>query len=110
LSVKAHPKFRRKDNDIESTEFLTISQAVLGHKVTIETMYGNKEVIFPEGCQDGQRITIKGCVIIVFMKGIHRIQPMSMEKGDHIVVARVKVPKTLTLTQRKLFEEIARSE
>lgn len=33
-----------------------------------------------------------------------------MEKGDHIVIARVKVPKTLTPTQRRLFEEIAKSE
>lgn len=64
LSVKAHPKFRRKGLDIESTEFLTISQAVLGHKATVETMYGNKEIVFPPGCQDGQRIPIKGIVTI----------------------------------------------
>ena len=60
--MKAHPKFRKKGNDIEATEFLTISQAVLGHKETVETMYGNKDIAFPAGCQDGQRISIKGSV------------------------------------------------
>lgn len=42
FAVKPHPKFRRKGLDIESTEFLTISQAVLGHKAKISTLNGNR--------------------------------------------------------------------
>lgn len=53
---------------------------------------------------------LKETYLSLLLKGIHKIQPMSMEKGDHIVVARIKVPKTLTAAQRQLFEEIAKSE
>lgn len=42
VNVKPHAKFIRKGLNLIITQPITISQAVLGSKVEVETPYGNK--------------------------------------------------------------------
>lgn len=44
VNVKPDSYFQRKDYDIYTTAYLTISEAVLGHKVEVKTLYGNQSV------------------------------------------------------------------
>jgi molecular chaperone DnaJ len=64
---------------------VTISQAALGGKKKIETIWGPKEIDIPSGAQDGAQITLAG-------SGIET----TFGKGDHIVVTRILIPKKLT--------------
>lgn len=40
VNVKSDPYFRREDFDIYTTAYLNISEAVLGTKVNVKTIYG----------------------------------------------------------------------
>jgi DnaJ-class molecular chaperone len=39
---------------------MTISQAVLGSKLSVDTVWGKREIKVSEGSPDGLQITIKG--------------------------------------------------
>lgn len=58
--VEKHPKLRKNGPNIESTEWLTISQAALGTKKTVSTLWGDKQVAIDAGTQDGDKITLRG--------------------------------------------------
>lgn len=64
MSVEKHPRFRKNGPNIETTEWLTISQAALGGKRKVETVWGEKDIKIEPGTQDGEKITIKGEVKI----------------------------------------------
>lgn len=58
-----HPSFRKIGTNIESTEWITISQAALGGKKSVETIWGKREMGVSEGTQDGTRVVLKGEVV-----------------------------------------------
>jgi molecular chaperone DnaJ len=87
-------------DDIHSTEWITISQAALGANRIIDTVWGKKEVKVPEGSQDGSNLILKGDVIINLSKGVHLLK----NKGNHVILLRVKIPTKLNDKQRKIFQ------
>lgn len=68
LSVGRHPRFRKAGEDIHSTEWLTISQAALGTSRAVETVWGRRELVVPQGAQDGQSLVLKGEVGLVGLR------------------------------------------
>ena len=95
--VKDHPLFERDGKDIYLTLPITITEAVLGAKIDIPTLYGNVKLTIPAGSSTGDRHRLKG-------KGIESIQ--SHVKGDMYVILDVVIPKKLSKEQKKLFEEL----
>ena len=53
ISVKPHPYFNLKGFDIHTDKLITISQAVLGGSVDVETLYGKKSVKIMPGTASG---------------------------------------------------------
>jgi molecular chaperone DnaJ len=53
VKIKPHSYFKREQFDIHTTNFITISQAVLGGKVKIRTLYGDVNVNIDPGTNDG---------------------------------------------------------
>lgn len=100
FAVKDHPLFKRDDNDIYIELPLTITEAVLGCKKEIPTIYGNVVLTIPDGSQSGDKHRLKG-------KGVE--SPNSLRKGDMYVVVQVVTPKKLTRDQKKLFEELQKT-
>lgn len=95
--VKDHPLFERDDKDIYLRLPITITEAVLGAKLEIPTLYGNVKLSIPAGSNSGDRHRLKG-------KGIESISGRS--KGDMYVVLDVIIPNKISKEQKKLFEEL----
>ena len=98
FKVKSHPLFERDENDIYLELPITISEAALGCKKEIPTLYGNVKLTIDGGANTGDRHRLKG-------KGVEDLH--SGSKGDMYVILNVVIPEKLDRKQKKLFEELA---
>lgn len=98
VRVQPHRFFRRKKNDIHCEVPLSLSQAVLGAKIKVKTVQGNKvQLNVPKGTQDGTTFRLTGL-------GVENCHT----KGDQLVTVRVKIPENLTDEEVELMEEFSR--
>ena len=97
FKVKDHPLFQRDDNDIYLVLPITITDAVLGAKVDVPTLYGTVTLTIPAGSKTNDKHRLKG-------KGVSDVN--SGRKGDMYVILDIQVPKKLTRDQKKLFEQL----
>lgn len=95
--VAEHKFFVRDENDIYIEAPITITEAVLGCKKEIPTLYGNVTLTIPAGSESGEKHRIKG-------KGINN--ESTHRKGDMYIVLKIVTPKKLTKEQKKLLEEL----
>ena len=95
----APSKYYKRDGIHVFTE-LEISpvQAVMGDTITIKTLDGGKEIEIPSGSQHGDPIKIKGA-------GVPSISRPS-QRGDHIVILRIKTPTKLSEEERNLYSKL----
>ena len=96
--VKEHELYERVDNDIYLELPITITDAVLGCKKEIPTLYGNVKLTIPSGASTGDKHRLKG-------KGVEDLHTGS--KGDMYVVINVVIPTKLDRNQKKLFEDLS---
>ena len=101
VRIRPDERFVRDGNDIVSTVELTVTQAALGATLTVPTLDGQQEVGFEAGTQPGEIRVLRG-------KGMPVLQ--SFGRGDHRILVNVLVPRHLTDEQRRLLEDLARSE
>jgi molecular chaperone DnaJ len=102
VHVKPHPRFKREGNNILSSEHISFSQAVLGDKISIQTIDGHVFMKIPEGTQSGEIFRIKG-------KGVPQLG-RSSSKGDQMVKVIVDIPKNPTREQKRIIEELKKSD
>ena len=95
--VKEHEYYKRDGNDIYLEIPLTITEAVLGCKKVIPTLYGNVSLNIPSGINNLDKQRIKG-------KGIKNESTGST--GNMYLIFKVLTPKKLSRDQKKLFEEL----
>ena len=96
--VREHDYYQRSDDDIYIELPLTITEAVLGTKKEVPTLYGNVDLTIPAGTQNGDKMRLRG-------KGIENLS--SKRKGDMYVITKVIIPEKLSRDQKKLFEELS---
>lgn len=99
--VKDHELFMRDGDDIYLELPITITEAVLGCKKDIPTLYGNVKLTVPEGSSSGDKHRLKG-------KGIENVR--SGENGNMYVILRIVIPKKLSRDQKKLFEKLSETD
>lgn len=97
FQVSEHEYFKRDGDDIYLTVPITITEAILGCKKDIPTLYGNVKLTIPEGSESGDKHRLKG-------KGIENVR--SGVNGNMYVILRIIVPKKLSRDQKKLFEKL----
>jgi molecular chaperone DnaJ len=97
FTVSEHDYFVRDENDIYIEAPITITEAVLGCKKEIPTLYGNITLTIPSGSESGDKHRIKG-------KGINN--EATHKKGDMYIVLKIVTPKKLSKDQKKLLEEL----
>jgi DnaJ-class molecular chaperone len=85
ISVRPHPVFRRKGNDIEIDLPLTLYEAVLGAKVEVPTISGRVSLTVPKGSTTGKVLRLRG-------KGV---KPARGTAGDQHVIIKVVLPETI---------------
>ncbi len=101
FNVREHEYYKRDEDDIYIELPLTITEAVLGIKKEIPTLYGNVDLTIPSGTQSGDKMRLRG-------KGIENVN--TKRKGDMYVITKVIIPEKLTRDQKKLFEELSMTD
>jgi len=101
VHVRSHEKFVRQGKDILSQEEIPFSLAALGGKIEVETIDGPLILKIPSGTQPGETFRIKG-------RGAIELQGRA--RGNHLVKIKVKIPKSLSREQKRIIEELSRSE
>ena len=97
FKVSNHEYFVRDEDDIYIEAPITITEAILGCKKEIPTLYGNVTLTIPSGSESGDKHRIKG-------KGINN--ETMHHKGDMYIVLKIVTPKKLSREQKKLLEEL----
>ena len=94
LHVEPHAYFRREGNDILLEAPLSLPEAVLGTKIDVPTLAGDRGAVrIPPGTSSGARLRLRG-------KGV--------AGGDMYIVIKVVVPAAADARSRELIEEFAR--
>ncbi len=99
--VDEHEYFVRNNDDIYLEVPLTLTEAILGCKKVIPTLYGNVKLNVSAGTNSGDRQRIKG-------KGVNN--KYRRHKGDMYVVFKVYTPKKLSREQKNLIEKLNKTD
>ncbi len=98
FEVEPHPYYKRRGNNLQITCTINPLEAILGVTRHVVNAYGNRvKVNIPPGTQHGTRLRLKG-------------QGVQTEKdaGNLYVRVEIKVPESLSETQRSILEDAAR--
>ena len=98
ISVKKHPYFNRKEDDIYIDVTIPMSLAVLGTEVTVPTLSGNTVLKVPPGTQPETTFRLKG-------KGLPHLKGLG--RGQQFVTVKVEIPDSLTKREKELLSELA---
>jgi len=98
LSVKHHPFFKRKDNDLLCEVPISFVQASFGGDIEVPTMDGSSHIKVPAGTPSGRVFHLRG-------KGVPRLGGYG--RGDQYVNVFIDVPKKMTSRQKELLREFA---
>ena len=96
--VGSHKYFERDNDDIYLEVPLTITEALLGCKKEIPTLYGNLKINVAPGTNSGDKQRIKG-------KGVDNKN--RKHTGDMYIIFKVYTPKKLSREQKKLIDELS---
>lgn len=100
VSVRPHPLFTRKQNDIWCDVPISFAQAALGGTIKVPTINGTEEFTVKDGTQPGDTVRLKG-------KGFPSVNGRGV--GDQILRFVVEVPKNLSSDQKKKLREFEES-
>jgi curved DNA-binding protein len=99
IKVADDPRYKRKGDNLYMDVPVELTTAVLGGEVMVETLSGNVVLTIPAGTQPGQTFRLAG-------RGMPSLKQAD-KSGDLLVQAKIKIPKKLTESQRKKFEDFA---
>ena len=99
--VEEHEYFTRDNDDIYLEVPLTLTEAILGCKKTIPTLYGNVKLNVSAGTNSGDKERIKG-------KGVNN--KYRRHKGDMYVIFKVYTPNKLSREQKSLIEKLSNTD
>ena len=95
--VSRHKFFERDGDDIFLEVPLTLTEALLGTKKKIPTLYGNLKVQVQPGTSTGDKERIRG-------KGVNN--ESKRRKGDMYIIYKVYTPNKLTREQKNLINKL----
>ena len=101
FKIKEHSLFERDGADIYLEVPVTITDATLGCKKEIPTLYGNIILEIKAGTQNYTKLKIKG-------KGIKL--PNSISKGNMYAVVNIIIPTKLDRKQKALLQDLAQTD
>ena len=98
INVMRDSFYERDHEDVYIHVPITVTEAILGCKKEVPTLYGNVMMDIKAGCQNGAKYKLKG-------KGLKVVN--SSRCGDEYVVIDVMIPSKLSRTQKELIEELS---
>jgi molecular chaperone DnaJ len=99
INVIKDPRMQRPMSslDIFSKRKLSLKEALLGCKIKVQTIHGEKTVTVKECTSHGDKLRLKGC---------GAKHPQQDSHGSHIIQIEVEFPKKLTNKQRETIKEV----
>ncbi len=97
ITVRPHPIYKRKGDDIYLELPVTFGEAALGAKIEIPTLDGTSAMTLPPGTQGGQRFKLSG-------KGFP--SPKTGVRGNQYVDIKIVVPKDIGNKERESIKII----
>ena len=91
------PRFERIGSDLWHAEPISVTDAVLGAELTVDTLEGRARVTVPPGAQPESVLRLKG-------KGLPKFG--SSGKGDLYLKLKVRLPGRLSREERMLYEKL----
>lgn len=98
IHVESSNYYKRDGINVFTELEISPAQAVMGDILTIKTLDGEKEIQIPAGVQHGNLVKIKGAGIPIISR--------PSQRGDHIVILKVKIPTRLTEQEKRLYQEL----
>jgi molecular chaperone DnaJ len=98
IKVKPDSNFVRQGQDIYSEKEVSFVSATLGDRVDVETVDGPVQLTIPSGTQSHTQFKLRG-------KGVPNPNRPA-NRGDHIVMIKIKVPKKLSREEREILEKL----
>lgn len=100
VKIDEHPTYTRDGNDVQAEVWVSLYTALLGGKISFETLDGNKlSINLPKGTQNGKKLRLKG-------KGMPEFGQED-KRGDLYVRIMVKLPEKLDAEGEKLVKQLA---
>ncbi len=96
------PRFKRNGSDLYATTKVDLYTAILGGEVTVDTLTGKVKIKVKPETQNGTKVKLAGKGLPVYKK--------ESQSGDLYITYDIQVPTNLTEKQKKLFEELAKTE
>lgn len=100
FSIANLPNFKRSGNNLYTSVFLDIYTAVLGGKITIDTLDKKVMLAVKPETQNGTKVKLRGKGFPVYKNEGHF--------GDLIITYSIKIPTGLSEKQKALFTELSR--
>jgi len=101
IHVEPSDIFKRSGSDILVMVPASVAQLALGDKIKVPTLDGFAELTIPAGTDSHTTFRLKE-------KGMPYLNERG--RGDELVKVVVSIPKALSRTERKLYEELLREE
>lgn len=102
INVEPHEIFHREGNDILLTLPIAFTEAALGCKKEVPSLYSHTcRITIPEGTQNDKIFRVKG-------EGFPNVHGQG--RGDLLVKIFVETPSNLSSKQKQLLEEFSKSE
>lgn len=101
ITEEEHPELERDGNDLIYNLPVSFPDAVIGATVEIPTIEGTVKIKVEEGTQPGKILRLRG-------KGVPDVNGYG--RGDLLVNIQVFVPKNITKEERKVLENMQKSE
>ena len=102
IKVKPHEYYRNEGKDIHTDNKITISQAILGGILEVNTLYGKQNISIRPGTQPGAIYKIPKC-------GMDK-SSLHKSKGNHYVHIVIDIPTQLNNEQKMLMEKYSYHE
>ena len=100
ISIRPHPIFVRRGQDIYCDVPISFTEAALGGEIQIPTLEGKETFKIPEGTQTGTQFTLRG-------RGVQSVR--SSRRGNLNFTVQVEIPKNLSSRQKDLLRQFEES-
>ncbi len=98
IAITGMGQYTREGDDLYLKQEISLFDAVLGGKITIDHPEGKLTIAIPKGTQPHEKIKVSG-------KGFGRKGFLS-HRGDLYIIPRIAIPKKLSKDQEKLRKEL----
>lgn len=97
ITIRPHPIFKRKGDDLYLDLPVTFGEAALGAKIEVPTIDGIAAMTLPPGTQGGQRLKLSGKGLPSTKTGV---------RGNQYVDIKIVVPKDITNKAKEAIKEM----